>query len=910
MRTGRSRPTTAAITEAERAGWHMLSCTDALQRLSSDGERGLAQGEVERRLALYGTNDLPRPAPASALRLLAAQFTDLLVLLLLAAITVSLALQEWLDAGAIGAILVLNAALGFIQEFRAEKALEALERMAASVANVIREGEPQVIEASRLVPGDLIQLSAGDIVPADGRLVTSEFLQLQEASLTGESLPEEKQAGERLPEATPLADRTNMVYATTQVTRGNGRALVTSTGRQTEAGHLALLVKTSRRKATPLQRRLGETARWLIAAALSLSVLLFIIGLLRGQEPGEMFLTAVALAVAAVPEGLPAAVTVVLALGVQRMVRRHVIVRRLESVETLGTTTVICTDKTGTLTENRLAVKELFVGGETTALETGTPAELLVAAQEHGEGRALGKALLIAALCTEVDLTARVPDRPLTDPVERALTDLARRAGLSLESLGESYRLQGRIPFDSDRKMMTAVYLSPRGTALAMTKGAPENVVARSDKVLWGDQELAMGEEARTLIDQRTAEMSARGLRVIALAYRTLPAADVAPDVENHLTFVGLIGLADPLRPEARQAVERCQRAGIRVLMLTGDHVRTALAIAGEVGLAGAQNERALSGGEIEKMSAQELRQAVRDTAVYGRITGEHKLRIVRTLHDLGEIVAMTGDGVNDAPALKEADIGVAMGQAGTDVAKEASDMVLTDDNFASVVAAVEEGRTIYANIRRFVYFLLSCNLGEISVMLAAAVAVGETALLPVQILWVNLVTDGLPALALGLEPGKPERMLEKPRPSRSRLLDFDAASLLFLQAALVAIPALAAFAYGMTADGVEEGRELAFMTLVVAHLFAALNYRSISVPFFRMSIFSNPQLLVALAAAFALQLAPFYFPPLNDVFDVSPLGLWEWALLLPLASVSFLGIEAFKVLRHQQHSTGGREST
>ncbi len=838
---------------------HALSSTDALQRLNSNGERGLSTAEAERRLTLYGPNELPRPARASALRLFAAQFTDLFVLLLLAAIAVSLALEEWLDTGAIGAILVLNAALGFVQEYRAERALAALERLAAPLATVIRDGEPRVIEASRLVPGDIIQLSAGDIVPADGRLIASEFLQLQEALLTGESLPGEKQANETLPVATPLADRTNMVYATTQVTRGSGGALVTATGRQTQAGHLALLVTMSRRKATPLQRRLGETARWLIAAALSLSLLLFIIGLLNGQELGDMFLTAVAIAVAAVPEGLPAAVTIVLALGVQRMVRRHVIVRRLESVETLGTTTVICTDKTGTLTQNRLTVKELFIDGETITLDPGLPAEELTAAPG----------------------------------------DVARSAGFPADSVGDSYRLHGHIPFDSDRKIMTAVYLSPRGTPLAFTKGAPEVIVGRSDTVLWGGRERAVGEEERTLIEKRTVEMSTRGLRVIALAYRTLSTTEVSLEIENHLICVGLVGLADPLRPEARQAIERCQQAGIRVLMLTGDHVRTALAVGRELGLPESGNERALSGQEVEAMSEQELEQTLRSTAIFGRISGEHKLRIVRSLHDSGEIVAMTGDGVNDAPALKEADIGVAMGRAGTDVAREASDMILTDDNFASVVAAIEEGRTIYANIRRFVYFLLSCNLGEISVMLAVALAAGESALLPVQILWVNLVTDGFPALALGLEPGKPGRMLEKPRAPGSRLLDFDAAALLLLQATLVAIPALATFAYGRTADGIEKGRELAFMTLVVAHLFAALNYRSISVPFFRMNIFSNPQLLVALGAAFAMQLAPFYVPPLNDVFDASPLDLWEWALLLPLASVSFFGIEVFKVVRN-----------
>jgi Ca2+-transporting ATPase len=889
------------MTELDRVGWHALSITDATKHLASDRECGLSSTEAERRLARYGPNELPRPSRASALRVFAAQFTDLLVLLLLAAIAVSLALQEWLDAGAIGAILVLNAALGFAQEYRAERALEALERMAAPVARVIRDADTRVIDASQLVPGDLIQLSAGDIVPADGRLVTSEFLQLQEASLTGESLPEEKQANAQLSEATPLGDRTNMIYATTQATRGTGFALITATGHQTEAGRLALLVKGSRRKATPLQRRLGDTARWLIAAALCLSLLLFIIGLLRGQELGEMLLTAVAVAVAAVPEGLPAAVTIVLALGVQRMVRRHVIVRRLESVETLGTTTVICTDKTGTLTENRLVAKELFVDGQTTLLDASAPAELLAATDGDSDGRTPGRLLLIAALCSEPGLAAGEPAQSLTDPMERALADLARRAGLPLESLG-GYHRQGHIPFDSDRKMMTVVYLSPQGQPLAFSKGAPEVIVARSQKILWGGQELAMGEDERMLIDQRTAEMSARGLRVIGLAYRAMPTVEVAPEIEKDLVLAGLVGLADPLRAEAPQAIERCRRAGIRVLMLTGDHVETALAIGRQLALVGGANPRALSGTEIEKMSDLELQQALTETAIYARITGEHKLRIVRALHELGEIVGMTGDGVNDAPALKEADIGVAMGRAGTDVAREASDMVLTDDNFASVVAAVEEGRTIYANIRRFVYFLLSCNLGEISVMLAVAVAAGETALLPVQILWVNLVTDGFPALALGLEPGKPARMLEKPRAPGSRLLDFDAAALLLLQAALVAGPTLGAFAYGAASDGVKEGRELAFMTLVVAHLFAALNYRSISMPFFKMSILSNPQLLVALAAAFALQLLPFYFPPLNDVFDVSPLGLWEWALLLPLASVSFFGIEAFKFLRRPRN--------
>jgi Ca2+-transporting ATPase len=688
-----------------------------------------------------------------------------------------------------------------------------------------------------------------------------------------------------------------MVYATTQVTRGSGRAIVTATGRETEAGHLAMLVKASRRRATPLQRRLGQTARWLIGAALSLSLLLFVVGFLRGQEPGEMFLASVALAVAAVPEGLPAAVTIVLAFGVQRMVRRHVLVRRLEAVETLGTTTIICTDKTGTLTENRLIAKELFVDGETIVLDSRSLAETAAAAGRDDEAHALGRLLLISGLCNESRQNDGSSDDALTDPLERALVGLARSAGLTRESLG-GYRRQGQLPFDSNRKMMTAVYLSPRGTALALAKGAPEVIVARSQSSLWAGEEVRLGVDERRLIVERAAEMSARGLRVVALAHRTLATAEVAPEAEKQLVFVGLVGLADPLRPGARPAVESCQRAGIRVIMLTGDHAQTALAVGREVGIVSDLHAPALSGSDIDDMSDGELQQALSETAICARITGEHKLRIVRALHARGEIAAMTGDGVNDAPALKEADIGVAMGQAGTDVANEASDMVITDDNFSSIVAAVEEGRTIYANIRRFVYFLLSCNLGEISVMLAVAIAAGETALLPVQILWVNLVTDGFPALALGLEPGKPERMLEKPRAAGSRLLDLDATTLLVLQAALVAAPTLAAFAYGAASDGVKEGRELAFMTLVVAHLFAALNFRSISVPFFRMNIFSNPQLLVALAVAFAMQLLPFYLPPLNDVFDVSPLSVWEWALIAPLASVSFLGIELFKLLR------------
>lgn len=894
---------TPAQTAEEPARWHSLAPTEVLAALDTDQGRGLSQAEAQRRLARWGANALPPAARLTALRLFLDQFTDLMVLILMVAVVVSLALREWVDAGAIGAILVLNAVLGFLQEYRAERSLEALERLSAPQAKVLRDGALRTVDAADLVPGDIVRLEAGDIVPADARLLSAHLLRLQEALLTGESVPVDKQADAVLAADAELGDRVNMVYSSTLVAYGSAWAVVVATGPRTEAGRLAALVQAAGRAATPLQRRLAQTGRRLIAAALLIAGLLFIIGVIRGQDVADMFLTAVALAVAAIPEGLPAAVTIVLALGVQRMVRRHAIVRRLESVETLGATTVICTDKTGTLTQNRLTARQLYVDGQLiTVAGDGDEFQgrFLVDGQEAGFSTALRWALTVAALCNTARLSRRDDAyEVIGDPTEGALLVLAAKAGLLQEELQARYRFVDDIPFDSERRRMTSVYLAADGQALALSKGAPEVILDRCTHILSGEGTVPLSPAASQAIEQQANEMAAQGRRVLGLAYRPLPSREVTPAVEEGLVFLGLVGLIDPLRPEAKAAVESCRRAGIRILILTGDHKQTALAIARELAIAPANGDTpVLSGRELEALTEAELDEALGHVAVYARVSGEHKLRLVKALHRQRQIVAMTGDGVNDAPALKEADIGIAMGLSGTEVAKQASDMVLTDDNFSSIVAAVEEGRTIYANIRRFIFFLLSCNLGEILFMFLPALVAAKTALLPVQILWVNLVTDSLPALALGMEPPRGDQMQRPPRSPTDTILAASVVPLLLFQAVCIAIPALIAFWYGLSRYGSEEGRELAFITIALAQLFAALNFRSTRLPLVRIGLAGNPSLLAAVAAALGLQLLPFYLPFLNDVFGVSPLSAADWLFVLPLATIAFWPLELAKLAR------------
>ncbi|MFM8803057.1 MAG: cation-translocating P-type ATPase, partial [Planctomycetia bacterium] len=771
--------------EESIAPWHTLSLEEIADRLDADLQHGLAAGEADRRRGTYGANLLREPPPEAWWWKFLRQFREVVIWILLVAALIAGAMGDWADTAAILAIVLLNAIIGFLQEERAQQALAALQRISAPVAKVVRDGELGQLPACELVPGDRIELEAGDHVPADARLIEAFGLRVQEAALTGESEPVEKQPGEPLPPATPLGDRRSIVHSGTVVAAGRGAAVVVATGMATELGRIASLLARSPAETTPLQRRLGELGRLLIVVCLVVVAVIFAIELARGGRLSEVLLRAVSLAVAAVPEGLPAVVTLVLAVGLQRMVARNALVRRLPSVETLGSVTVICSDKTGTLTRNEMTVREVATATGRYEVTGGgyAPRGAFHRIDAPGAG---GRAVAVA---TEPDLerllwigarcnnAAVRPDdgggwRVVGDPTEGALLVAAMKAGIPVGDSIEPVELE--IPFDSERKRMSVVVRQANRGRLMETKGATEAVLPRCGAELRQGVVVPLTAERRREILAIAADLADRALRVLSFAYREVAdhePLDGTPDgCEHDLVHAGLVGMIDPPRDEAREAVRTCRSAGIRPVMITGDHPATALAIGRELGLADGAG-RAVTGAELDGLPDDALAEAVESIAVYARVTAEHKLRVVRAWQRRGQVVAMTGDGVNDAPAVKAADIGIAMGVTGTDVTKEASDMVLTDDNFASIVSAVEEGRSIYDNVQKFVHYLLACNAGEVMLMFVAAVAGWPAPLAAIQILWLNLVTDGLPALALGLEPPERGLMTRRPRPPQEPVI-------------------------------------------------------------------------------------------------------------------------------------------
>ncbi|HSC27430.1 MAG TPA: cation-translocating P-type ATPase [Vicinamibacterales bacterium] len=889
-------PEAAAERTPPGSRWHALDVNAVADRLKTDIERGLTAVEAARRLVEYGENSLPSPAPPAWWALLARQFASSLILLLIAAATLSVFLGEWIDAAAIAAIVALNAGLGFAQEHRAEQSLAALRSLAVPNARVIRDGEPRTVPAARVVPGDLVLVEAGDRVPADARIAYAAALQTTESSLTGESTPIEKHAGRMDLTGTPLADRANMLFLGTEVASGKARALVVATGSRTELGRIAALIGTAEREPTPLERRLAQLSAVLIGLSVAIVGLVFVLGLMRGEPPFVMFLTAVSLAVAAVPEGLPAMVTVALALGVTRMARRNALVRRLAAVETLGSTTVICTDKTGTLTRGEMRVRTFDAGGR------------LVDASSAGRLPAVRALLETAVLCSDARLV-RAGDgwRATGDPTEAALLLAAADVGIHKADLEHDHPLIFEIPFDPARKRMTVVRRSG-AAAVAHVKGAMDVIAPRSIAALAGD-----GSEFRFDPDAAARDNDAfarESLRVLAFARRNLAstASRDPDDVERDLTWLGLAALEDPLRAEAIEAVRVCRRAGIRVVMITGDHRATAAAVADRLGLL--ETGGALTGSHLDGMPDAELLPAVQETSVFARVTAEHKLRIVRAWQALGAVVAMTGDGVNDAPALKQADVGVAMGVTGTDVAKDASDMVVTDDNFASIVAAVEEGRRIYANIQRGLQYLLSCNLSEILLMLLAAVFALPLPLLPVQILWTNLVTDGLPALALAVERGDPDAMRVPPRTAGARFVDLRRFVAISRHGLFMAAAPLAAYAWELgNGAGLPEARGVAFSILVLSQLAHALNSRHERESLLTLGPFGNRLLVAACGAAAAIQVAIMAVPPVQSIFGVAPLSFGQWGLAIGLGLLPIAGMELEKfIARRRDRRTGGQE--
>jgi Ca2+-transporting ATPase len=914
------------------SAWHTMPDEAVLGALGVQSGEGLSESEVVRRLVQYGKNELVEAPGKSVLALVWEQLTNPLVLLLIFAALISALLGKADNVIAISAIVVLNAILGVTQEYRAEKAMAALKKMAAPVVRVRRDGRLQDIASTELAPGDIVLLEAGSIVPADGRLVEAANLRVQEAALTGESQPVDKDTSVVEGVEAPLGDRHNMVYMGTAVTYGRGAAVIVETGMKTQLGRIANLIQSVQQEKTPLQRRMEELGKVLLIAAVVVMVIAFIIGLITQQPLEEVLLNAVAIAVAVVPEGLPAVVTIALALGAQRMLRRNALIRKLPAVETLGSVTTICSDKTGTLTENRMTVTVVDVAGHSAQIDEvlqhgGMP--MLV--RENGGGattKTASQAILLAgsALCNDsvLERSAEQPGQYTTigDPTEAALVVAAARFGLMKPEMEAAFPRVGEVPFESDRKRMTTAHdLRVHGAAgeyerqlgglvsaeghdyVAFCKGAVDSLLTVSTRV-WIDGEVRpLTPELIARIETANNQLAQNGLRVLGLAYRhmnVLPLSWTVEQVERDLVFVGMVGIIDPPRREVKDAVAVCKSAGIRPVMITGDHPLTAFAIARDLGIA-KDGDRVLTGHDLAALSPEELRNTVEKVAVYARVSPEHKLNIVQALQARGHVTAMTGDGVNDAPALKAADIGVAMGITGTAVSKEASDMVILDDNFATIVSAVEEGRTIYDNVRRFVKYLLASNTGELVVLLVTQLIAGMSLpLTTLQILWMNLITDGIPALALGVERAERGVMQRAPYLPNESLFGRGLGRHILLVGSLLGITGvvLGYWAWSnniLAANGDVAWNTMVFMFLTIAQMGHALALRSHRESIFRVGLRGNKLLLGAIGVTIALQLLAIYAPIFNTLFNTAPLTLEQLAICLVLSTIVFWGVEAEK---------------
>ena len=894
--------------------WHQYSAEAVLRELRTDAAAGLSDAEAARRLAEYGRNELTGNGIRSPWLIVQDQIKSLMVIILMAAAVVSVLLRDYHDAIAISAIVVLNALLGFSQEYRAERAMAALKQLAVPAARVRREKTVQQLSVSELVPGDIVLLEAGNFVPADCRVVESAALETQEAALTGESHSIHKIAEKLESSDLPLGDRRNMAYTGTFVVSGRGLAVVVDTGMRTELGRIAQMIQSVHREATPLQRRLDELGKRLAAVALFLVALIFFIGLLRKEDLTLMLLTAVSIGVAAVPEGLPAIVTIALTLGAQRMLRRKALIRKLPAVETLGSVTVICSDKTGTLTENRMTVRVLQTATDSLELNAVKAGELDA---ENARFNESGFALLLTAgaLCNDAALaTGRAaPEAPLGfgDPTEVALLEAASRFGITKQHLDSTYPRVAELPFSAERKRMTTVHASPPKWVttpaelpslysdpidfVAFTKGSVEILLDISAYIWANGRVETLTPDWRRRLTAANDELAANGMRVLGVAYRPLPGVPEPPEIERteqELIFVGMMGMMDPPRPEAAAAVATCKTAGIRAVMITGDHALTAQSIARQLGIG--DGGRVVSGAELDRLSAAELEAQADTTAIYARVSPEHKLKIVEALQRRGNIVAMTGDGVNDAPALKKAAIGIAMGRSGTDVAKEASDMVLVDDNFATIVAAVEEGRVIYDNVRKFIKYILATNSGEIWIMLLAPLAGMPLPLLPLQILWMNLVTDGLPALALGVEPAEYDTMRRAPHSPKESIFARGLGRHVIWVGLLMAALSLGTGFYYWRA-GHAGWQTMLFTTLTLSQMAHILAIRTERASLFHVGLFSNTPLLGAVVLTTLLQVSIVQLPILQRTFKTIGLSASQLLLCLLLSSVIFWAVELEK---------------
>ncbi len=858
----------------------MSSLKDTVDKLESDIDDGLSEEECKARLEKYGQNKLKEKKQKGLFIKFLEQFKDVMIIILLIAAVISFVVaiiekdaNEFIEPALILLIVILNAILGVFQENKAEKALKALANMSAPSARVVRGGKEMIIPSSEVVPGDIIKLEAGDFVPADAMLIESVNLKSEESALTGESVPVEKDANALANENAPIAERVNMVFSGCSITYGNAKAIVVNTGMNTEMGKIASLLEGEKQGKTPLQQKLAQLGKYLGIIALVACAIIFVVGVLNDLKIIDVFMTAVSLAVSAIPEGLPAIVTIVLSIGVQQMVKKNAIIRRLPAVETLGSASIICSDKTGTLTQNRMTLVKTY----TDAIKDFT--------LKSGEN--VIRLLNYATLCSDGNILVEGQDiKHIGDPTETAIILGSYKLGYSKEQLNELYPRLGELPFDSDRKLMSTINKID-GKNIVIVKGAFDELANRCDTI------------DIKKVEQANLEMSQNALRVIAVAYKEIkdiPSHLTSEEIENHLTFLGLIGMIDPPRPEAKEAVKVCLEAGIKPIMITGDHIVTASAIAKELGIL-QEGDRAITGKELDALSEEELDKVVGEISIYARVSPENKIRIVKAWQKKGKVVAMTGDGVNDAPALKAADIGCAMGITGTDVAKSSADMTLTDDNFSTIVEAVKEGRGIYANIKKVVGFLLGTNIGEIVLVFLAMIIWHQSPLLSMQLLWINLITDSLPAIALGMEAVEKDVMSHKPKPKNESLFANGYGIRIILQGLMFGGLALAGFVIGRNITGtVDGGRTLAFMTLALSQTLHAYNMRS-EHSLFKIGFFTNKKLNYVILISLALIAFVMFVPGVITAFGMVYLPYYGYLIGIALAIVPLFVMEISKAI-------------